>query len=768
MNMQKKWTSFPLAMIGLFCLLGLQPGCADEDDSAGPGRPSVSVASDAGFGSTGDTGDAGDAEEDVEECVGETDAELCDASAATCGELVVTDSCGVERTVESCGECNAPDSCGALEANLCGCAPQTDDELCAENSAVCGELVVTDRCNIERTVASCGECAGVESCGELAANQCGCEPQTDAELCAENSAVCGELVVTDRCGVERTVSSCGDCVAPDQCGDIAPNQCGCALPTVAELCAENNLECGETQVVDKCGADRILDCGEESLVCTTPFDTCGGGGDDNICGCTPTTCEESGTLCGQIDDGCGGTLDCNYFCVEGLSLGANHACALGSGKAKCWGNNTRGKLGDDSTTQRKNPVDVSGLDLITQISSGGGHTCALTHDQKVICWGDNSESQLGIGTTVDARKPGLAAVTSGATQVVTGDEHTCALVNGGVKCWGASGDGQIGNDEITLGAKIGVPIEVTGLTSGVSMIAAGAYHNCALLDDGSVQCWGRGDYGQLANLSTTPELGGTAVGVREPDVLRTAAREKTPVTVVGLPSDVVQITAGDNFSCARTAPGELFCWGAMTFQSLICEVDGRRADDCAVFPTIGLGHPIVRYRKVVKSANPDADDVCQPPATRRNPVTDKCEWDEYPVTKAYIDRAQLTPLQISDTRNNLDVAAGANHICARSDEADPTRTNVFCMGRNATGQLGDGTTNSWTSPRAVHADSVGNVMRAESSTVPFSLSLGDEFSCAIVEDNNLQCWGSNRDGQIGNTALSRDESLIPFDVKISY
>src|SRR5690554_3381929 len=188
-----------------------------------------------------------------------------------------------------------------------------------------------------------------------------CIPQSDEDLCDQSAANCSELVVTDNCGVERTVANCGTCDAPDQCGDIVANQCGCALPSVAELCAEHALECGETQVVDKCGAERILDCGEESLVCAGEFDTCGGGGTENICGCTPTTCEENGTLCGQIDDGCGGTLTCNYFCVEDLSLGANHACALGSGKAKCWGSNSNGKLGDNSTTQRKEPVDVVGL-----------------------------------------------------------------------------------------------------------------------------------------------------------------------------------------------------------------------------------------------------------------------------------------------------------------------------------------------------------------------------------------------------------------------
>lgn len=758
-----------LGLMALLCVVALQWGCSDSEGDDGPGRPQISVGSDTGFGDdeedAADASDAGDAG-DVEACVPLSDAQLCDEHAATCGELVVIDNCGVERTVDSCGECNAPDSCGAIEANLCGCAPQTDAQLCEEHSASCGELVVTDSCGVERTIDSCGECTGVDQCGDIAPNQCGCEPQTDAELCAENAAVCGELVVTDRCGVERTVASCGECTGVDQCGDIAPNQCGCALPTVAELCAEHALECGETQVVDKCGAQRILDCGDESLVCAGEFDTCGGGGTDNICGCTPTTCEENGTLCGQIDDGCGGTLTCNYFCVEGLSLGANHACALGSGKAKCWGSNSNGKLGDNSTTQRKEPVDVVGLDISTQIASGTEHTCALTHDGKVICWGDNAQGQLGIGTTVDANKPGLPAITANATQVVSGARHSCALVNGGVFCWGASGEGQIGNEAITLGSIIGVPMEVTGLTSGVTQLAAGSHHNCALLDDGSVKCWGRGRYGQLANLDLASVLNNQAVGHDDAITLNEYTLEKTPRAIPGLPADVVQVVAGDDFSCARTAPGDLWCWGAMNFQNRVCEVFDRRADDCAIFPIAGQGDPVVRYKTTPRSASctsatcGDMGLGCA--------ADNRCHWVEYSINKVYIDRVARRPLQISTTRTNLEVAAGSNHICVRSDEADALQTNIFCMGRNFSGQLGDGTTNPWTSPRPVHADSNGDAVRAESTTVPQALSLGDNFSCAIVEDNNMQCWGSNQNGQIGNEALLRDESLKPFDVKITY
>lgn len=111
------------------------------------------------------------------------------------------------------------------------------------------------------------------------------------------------------------------------------------------------------------------------------------------------------------------------------------------------GGSHHGEVGDGTRTDRNSPVDVVGLTQgVKAIASGWRHVCALTTDGAVKCWGNNHEGQLGDGTGIDRKTPvDVVAIPSGVTAIAAGGEHSCALAKGTVLCWGENEDGQLGD-----------------------------------------------------------------------------------------------------------------------------------------------------------------------------------------------------------------------------------------------------------------------------------------------------------------------------------
>ena len=202
--------------------------------------------------------------------------------------------------------------------------------------------------------------------------------------------------------------------------------------------------------------------------------------------------------------------------VKSVGVGNLHACAtLVAGGAKCWGGNGSGELGNGTTTPSTTPVSVFGLSaVVSSISSGGSHTCILLETGEMKCWGSNWNGEIGSGSgnNYHPAPVTVSGLSSGITAISAGNNHACALLNtGGMKCWGYNGNGHIGDGTTTNRS---TPVNVSGLTSGVSAIAAGQNASCAALTSGEVKCWGDNTRGKLGDGTTTQRL--------------------TPVTVLGL------------------------------------------------------------------------------------------------------------------------------------------------------------------------------------------------------------------------------------------
>lgn len=247
-----------------------------------------------------------------------------------------------------------------------------------------------------------------------------------------------------------------------------------------------------------------------------------------------------------------------------ITVGGLHTCALLSdGTVRCWGsNNDGGPLGDGTGVSSATPVEVSGLTGAVAITAGSSHTCALLDDGTARCWGFNLLRSLGTGSTVNSPVPIPVVGLSNAIGISSMGFHTCAVLDdGAVKCWGYNERGQIGNGS-TYGG--GVDLATVSEIDNAAAIEVGFSHTCALLDDGTVSCWGYNNWGQLGNGSTTDST--------------------TPVAVSGL-SGVTTISTG-NHGCALLSGRDAKCWGFNTWGQL---GDASTADSSVPVPVTVLG-----------------------------------------------------------------------------------------------------------------------------------------------------------------------------------
>ncbi len=179
-----------------------------------------------------------------------------------------------------------------------------------------------------------------------------------------------------------------------------------------------------------------------------------------------------------------------------IACGREHTCSRhADGSVRCWGSNSQGQLGNGARDDSDLPVAVAGVGGAVRLAAGGGHTCALVAGGRVWCWGANDVGQLG-STPIDTHPhPAPVAGLSDVTQIAVGMAHTCALA-GSALCWGWNVSGQVGPGNTTGEEPHPVPKTVAGVR-GVVELSLGHAHSCARTGGGGVWCWGANDNGQL-------------------------------------------------------------------------------------------------------------------------------------------------------------------------------------------------------------------------------------------------------------------------------
>jgi alpha-tubulin suppressor-like RCC1 family protein len=228
--------------------------------------------------------------------------------------------------------------------------------------------------------------------------------------------------------------------------------------------------------------------------------------------------------------------------IASVSAGSwdNNCAVLSNGTIQCWGILAECSANGCPYTAIPVPTTVSGITNAVAVSAGGYHDCALLGNGNVQCWGYNHDGQLGDGTVVPYSAPTptefpLVTVPGihNATAVSAGDEHTCALlIDGTVQCWGGV-FGRSSSLEVNL-----VPTTISGIKDAIA-IASSPRAACAVLRGGTVQCLG--------------SLGGGIGDGKWHD-------SSVPVTLVGI-SNAIAVAPGYSHSCAVLADGSVVCWG---------------------------------------------------------------------------------------------------------------------------------------------------------------------------------------------------------------
>ncbi|MFZ1438946.1 MAG: S-layer homology domain-containing protein [Candidatus Microthrix subdominans] len=333
------------------------------------------------------------------------------------------------------------------------------------------------------------------------------------------------------------------------------------------------------------------------------------------------------------------------------------------------------------------------------IAAGGQFVCAIVSGGGLKCWGNGIGGQLGNGISADSSTPvNVSGLSSGVTGIAAGGTHACALLdNATVKCWGSGDDGRLGD-----GTEVDrpTPVAVTQL-SGAVALAAGSDHSCAVITGGTVKCWGDNYYGQLGDGTNTDRL--------------------APVVVPGL-TGVAQVEAGQNFTCARLSNGTAKCWGRNYAGSLGDGTDTNRTSPSTVSGLSG-----------VASLALGAVHAC----AVLTGGTVKC-WGSNSngqLADGEYENRRLTPVTAIGVSGATTVGAGFSRTCVTLSSGGTAK----CWGENTYGGLGDGTNTSRDTPT-----SVANLSGAT------TITLGSAPACVRLTNGGAKCWGLNDIGQVGD------------------
>ncbi len=457
----------------------------------------------------------------------------------------------------------------------------------------------------------------------------------------------------------------------------------------------------------------------------------------------------------------------SFVSLSNIAAGGTHSLSIAAnGTCFTWGDNTNGRLGDNTTTSRSSPVSVVGAHSFTSIAAGTGHSLGLKTDNGTCwAWGLATSGQLGDNTATSKSSPVSVAGAHSFSKIVAAVNFSAGLKSndGSLWTWGINTNGQLGDGSLTTRSS---PVSVLGAHSftKIMLASSAASHLLALKSDGSLWAWGLNSIGQLGDgtvfdkSSPISVAGGHSfIQVSGGGVHTIALKADGQALVVGgnysgqlgsvasldnamLLANVVltntlysfaSITGGNTQTVALKSNGTCWAWGLGTSGQLGDNTLTTKSSPTSVFG----GHSFIQTQgSSLNSYGLRADGSC---------------W-------AFGDGATLaqfdnrSPTSFGQATSYTAIACGGNSSYGIKSDG-----SVWGLGLNTSGELGDGTATTKSSPIFV----IGSFI-LHSFTNVFAGQSCDHM-LASKSDGSTWAWGFGTSGQLGdNTATNKSTPVI--------
>lgn len=437
--------------------------------------------------------------------------------------------------------------------------------------------------------------------------------------------------------------------------------------------------------------------------------------------------------------------------VTDIATGFYHSLALAQGKIYSWGNAYAGVLGNGSESGSAVPiaVDMSGAlagKTVTKISASYQHNLVLTSTREIYSWGNGDLGQLGTGTNTASNVP-IAANMGGelagkvALQVATGGFHSLTIASSDAPANEAPSISDISDQSITRDSAIDALAFVIGddTTSADQLTVTGASSNQTLVPDGNIICAGTG---AERSVIVTPALGQTG-----------------SATITITVSDGT-LTVSDTFtlhvvsrlvSTPPTAAGRAYSWGLNDSGQL-----GSGNTTSSNIPIAVYASGALAGKTITATATNQSHSLV---LTSEGRVY---AWgsNSYGQLGSSSSSSSSEPVRVYQYgvlqgKTIIAIAAGLQHSLALSSEG-----KIYAWGSGSTGQLGDGSTSSSSSP--VEVDMTG----ALAGKTVIAIAAGYVHNLALTDEGQVYSWGNGNYGQLGNGTGGYDfaTSLVPVKV----